>query len=196
MIQIKIPKINTKPIIELRTNFFSSIIIYKLFIPLKVIVFSWLSRLLPQNSRKADADFPRCFYIPDDIELDSYPGPLGQVFSNLVNNAVVHGLDGMSQGYMRCMARRQNDHVLIVFEDSGKGIPPNIIKRIFEPFFTTKFGKGGSGLGLSITFNIITNVLGGEIKVTSEPNHGARFEMTIPLVAPGSTEHSGQIIDV
>ena len=59
---------------------------------------------------------------------------------------------------MRCMARKQGDHVLIVFEDSGKGIPPAIIKRIFEPFFTTKFGKGGSGLGLGITFNIITNV--------------------------------------
>jgi signal transduction histidine kinase len=81
-----------------------------------------------------------------------------------------------------------------VFEDSGKGIPPAIIKRIFEPFFTTKFGKGGSGLGLSITFNIITNVLGGEIRVTSEPNQGARFEISLPLIAPGNQDVNEQII--
>ncbi len=152
-----------------------------------VVVFQELAALLHSSLRKTPFNLE--LDIPDDIELDSYPGPLGQVFSNLVNNAVVHGLDGMSQGYMRCMARRQGDMVLIVFEDSGKGIPPSIIKRIFEPFFTTKFGKGGSGLGLSITFNIITNVLGGDIRVTSEPNQGARFEMTIPLVAPGSQDN-------
>lgn len=157
------------------------------------VVFQELAALLHSSLRKTP--FTLELDIPADIELDSYPGPLGQVFSNLVNNAVVHGLDGMTQGYMRCLARRQGDHVLIMFEDSGKGIPPNIIKRIFEPFFTTKFGKGGSGLGLSITFNIITNVLGGEIRVTSEPNQGAKFEMTIPLVAPGNLESAEELIN-
>ena len=89
-----------------------------------------------------------------------------------------------------CAAWHANkgDHVLIVFEDSGKGIPPAIIKRIFEPSSPLSSGKGGSGLGLSITFNIITNVLGGEIRVTSEPNQGARFEINLPLVAPGNQE--------
>ncbi|MBI3713732.1 MAG: HAMP domain-containing histidine kinase, partial [Burkholderiales bacterium] len=157
------------------------------------VVFQELAALLHSSLRKTPYTLE--LDIPADIELDSYPGPLGQVFSNLVNNAVVHGLDGMSQGYMRCLARQQGDHVLIMFEDSGKGIPPNIIKRIFEPFFTTKFGKGGSGLGLSITFNIITNVLGGEIRVTSEPNQGAKFEMTIPLVAPGNLESAEELIN-
>jgi signal transduction histidine kinase len=126
--------------------------------------------------------------IPANIELDSYPGPLGQVFTNLVNNAVAHGLDGRNEGHMRCFAQQQGDHVLIVFEDNGKGIPPEIINRIFEPFFTTKFGQGGSGLGLSITFNIITNVLGGEIRVSSTLGQGSRFEISIPLVAPGSPD--------
>ncbi len=87
---------------------------------------------------------------------------------------------------MRCYAQKQGDHVLIVFEDNGKGIAPEIIKRIFEPFFTTKFGQGGSGLGLSITFNIITNVLGGEIRAISTVGQGSRFEISIPLVAPGN----------
>ncbi|MBY0572630.1 MAG: HAMP domain-containing protein [Undibacterium sp.] len=151
-----------------------------------VVVFQELAALLHSSLKKTPFNLE--LDIPDDIELDSYPGPLGQVFSNLVNNAVVHGLDGMSHGNMSCMARRQGEQVLIVFQDSGKGIPQNIVKRIFEPFFTTKFGKGGSGLGLSITFNIITNVLGGEIHVSSEPNQGARFEITIPLVAPKNQE--------
>ncbi|MBC3892576.1 HAMP domain-containing protein [Undibacterium sp. LX40W] len=157
-----------------------------------LVVFQELAALLHSSLRKTP--FTLELDIPDSIELDSYPGPLGQVFSNLVNNAVVHGLDGYAQGYMRCLARKQGDHVLIVFEDSGKGIPPAIIKRIFEPFFTTKFGKGGSGLGLSITFNIITNVLGGEIRVTSEPNQGARFEISLPLIAPGNQDVNEQII--
>lgn len=126
--------------------------------------------------------------IPANIELDSYPGLLGQVFTNLVNNSVIHGLDGRSHGVMRCVAELSNDQVLIVFTDDGKGIPPEIIKRIFEPFFTTKFGQGGSGLGLSITFNIISNVLGGSIHVSSVPGQGTRFEIRLPLVAPGDKD--------
>ncbi|MFZ6749679.1 sensor histidine kinase [Undibacterium sp. Ren11W] len=133
--------------------------------------------------------------IPDNITLDSYPGPLGQVFTNLVNNSVAHGLDGLDSGHMRCNAELQDDHVLITFEDDGSGIPPDIIKRIFEPFFTTKFGQGGSGLGLSITFNIITNVLGGEIKVSSVIGQGSRFEIRIPLVAPGNPESANPLLN-
>jgi two-component system NtrC family sensor kinase len=133
--------------------------------------------------------------IPDNISLDSYPGPLGQVFTNLVNNAVAHGLEGLERGHMRCSAKLQDDHVAITFEDDGVGIPPDIIKRIFEPFFTTKFGQGGSGLGLSITFNIISNVLGGEIKVSSVPGQGSRFEIRIPLVAPGNPESANPLLN-
>jgi two-component system NtrC family sensor kinase len=133
--------------------------------------------------------------IPADIKLDSYPGPLGQVFTNLINNSVAHGLDGLEQGHMRCAAEQRGDHVLIIFEDNGRGIPAEIIKRIFEPFFTTKFGQGGSGLGLSITFNIITNVLGGEIKVSSKLGQGSRFEISIPLVAPGNPESSNPLLN-
>lgn len=144
-----------------------------------------LAALLHSSLRKTP--FTLELDIPADITLNSYPGPLGQVFTNLVNNSVAHGLDGLNVGHMRCYAQKQGDHVLIVFEDNGKGIAPEIIKRIFEPFFTTKFGQGGSGLGLSITFNIITNVLGGEIRAVSTVGQGSRFEMSIPLVAPGDS---------
>lgn len=149
-----------------------------------LVMLQELAALLHSSLRKTP--FTLELNIPADIKLDSYPGPLGQVFTNLVNNSVAHGLDGLGEGHMRCFAQKQGDHVLIIFEDNGKGIPPEIIKRIFEPFFTTKFGQGGSGLGLSITFNIITNVLGGEIRVTSTMGQGSRFEITLPLVAPGN----------
>ncbi|WP_394779470.1 sensor histidine kinase [Undibacterium sp.] len=158
-----------------------------------LVMLQELAALLHSSLRKTP--FTLELDIPANIELDSYPGPLGQVFTNLVNNAVAHGLDGRSEGHMRCFAQQQGDHVLIVFEDNGKGIPSEIINRIFEPFFTTKFGQGGSGLGLSITFNIISNVLGGEIRVSSVIGQGSRFEISIPLIAPGSTESNNPLLN-
>ncbi|MET3137687.1 two-component system NtrC family sensor kinase [Undibacterium sp. GrIS 1.2] len=158
-----------------------------------LITLQELAALLNSSLRKTP--FTLELDIPADIQLDSYPGPLGQVFTNLVNNAVNHGLDGLPEGRMYCTAHRQGDHVLIVFEDNGKGIAPEVIKRVFEPFFTTKFGQGGSGLGLSITFNIVSNVLGGEIRVSSEPAKGARFEISIPLVAPGQANSANPLLN-
>ncbi|MDE2427771.1 MAG: HAMP domain-containing protein, partial [Burkholderiales bacterium] len=153
-----------------------------------LVMLQELSALLHSSLRKTPYTLE--LDIPDDIQLDSYPGLLGQVFTNLVNNAVAHGLEGRSEGHMHCTAELQGDQVLIVFSDDGKGIPQEIINRIFEPFFTTKFGQGGSGLGLSITFNIITNVLGGTIHASSIIDVGTRFELKIPLIAPGDPEPS------
>jgi two-component system, NtrC family, sensor kinase len=149
--------------------------------PLAVML-NELTALLQSGIRKTPYTLE--LYIGDDIIMDSYPGPLGQVFTNLVNNSITHGFDGAPEGTIRCSAYASGEDVLIDFEDNGKGIPPDIIKRIFEPFFTTKFGQGGSGLGLSITFNIVTNVLGGEISVDSNATHGTRFQMRLPRVAP------------
>lgn len=150
------------------------------------VMLSELAALLQSSLRKTP--YTLTLEIPDDIELDSFPGPLGQVFTNLFNNAIAHAFEGLDQGNMRCIAQKQGDYVLIAFEDDGKGIAPDIIKRIFEPFFTTKFGQGGSGLGLSITFNIVCNVLGGEIRVSSTLGKGSRFDISIPLVAPGKPQ--------
>ncbi|WP_338846729.1 ATP-binding protein [Massilia sp. W12] len=124
--------------------------------------------------------------MPDDIELTSYPGPYGQIINNLVNNALLHAFDdGRSGGNMllraqRCQ-QRQQDWVEIVFEDDGVGIPPGHLKRIFDPFFTTKMGQGGSGLGMSICYNLATQILQGKIRVESEVGRGARFILELPL---------------
>ncbi len=123
--------------------------------------------------------------IADGVQMDSYPGPLGQVLSNLVINALVHGLDGRRNGLLSLSAQAPADgQVRILFKDNGCGISAEHLGRIFEPFFTTKLGQGGSGLGLHICYNIVSGVLGGSIAASSEPGQGASFTITIPCVAP------------
>jgi PAS domain S-box-containing protein len=123
--------------------------------------------------------------IPANIELDSYPGPLDQVISNLVENSILHGQHGQSGGHIVISARPvETEFVELCFSDNGVGIPEENLQRIFDPFFTTKLGRGGSGLGLNIVYNIVTSVLGGKIIVQSVEGKGASFLLTLPLKAP------------
>jgi len=124
------------------------------------------------------------FEVPESIALDSYPGPFGQVVTNLINNALLHGFDGREAGQMRLVASTPAPgRVLIAFSDDGDGIAPEHLGRIFDPFFTTKLGQGGSGLGLSISYNIVTSLLGGQIAVDSS-GAGTTFTLDLPLSAP------------
>ncbi|HYD59390.1 MAG TPA: ATP-binding protein [Noviherbaspirillum sp.] len=119
------------------------------------------------------------------ISLDSYPGPLGQVITNFITNALTHGFEGRDNGTMQLSARRVDDEcVEIVFSDDGIGIPPEHQKRVFDPFFTTKLGKGGSGLGMNIVYNLVTSVLGGKIELQSSLGVGTTLVVVLPLVAP------------
>lgn len=125
--------------------------------------------------------------IAEHLQMDSYPGAFGQVFSNLLINALVHGLEGRSEGRITVTARaRDTQSVLLIFKDNGCGIRREHLDRIFEPFFTTQLGQGGSGLGLHISYNIIRSVLGGSIRLISQPEEGAAFEIILPLVAPSA----------
>ena len=123
--------------------------------------------------------------IPDDIVMDSYPGPLGQVITNLVNNALLHGFEGRSNGTVTLNAVLNKDSwIELSVKDDGIGIPTANLNRIFDPFFTTKLGAGGSGLGLNITHNLVTGVLGGRVRVLSEVGMGTTFVLSLPAVAP------------
>jgi signal transduction histidine kinase len=121
---------------------------------------------------------------PADLELDSDPGALSQVLANLVTNSLAHGFEGVERGAISILVSRAGDHALLEYRDDGVGIPPKSLKRLFEPFFTTKRNKGGSGLGMSIVFNLVTQRLGGEISVHSEEGKGALFRIRVPLQAP------------
>lgn len=123
--------------------------------------------------------------IPHELTMDSYPGPLGQVVANLVNNALLHGFEGRHTGTVSIMAETSGDGWLeLTVKDDGIGIPRAALNRIFDPFYTTKLGAGGSGLGLNITHNIVTGILGGRIRVNSEPGKGSAFILSLPMEAP------------
>lgn len=122
--------------------------------------------------------------IPEGIEFDSFPGPLGQVIGNLISNSIVHGFDGMRGGEISISAEPEDNQVLIVFADNGHGIEEDLLPKVFDPFFTTKLGQGGSGLGLHIVYNIVVGVLGGSIEAKSWPGTGVRFDILVPRVAP------------
>ena len=121
----------------------------------------------------------------DGVSMDSFPGPLGQVVINLVTNAVSHGFDGLDAGTIRITAVLQSvGTVCVSIEDDGVGIPTEHLGQIFDPFFTTKLGRGGSGLGLSISHRITGKVLGGNITVHSVVGRGTRFDLVLPVKAP------------
>lgn len=123
--------------------------------------------------------------IPDDINCDSYPGPLGQVITNLIQNAMIHAFEGRTSRLLNITAQVQGDQVEMQFSDNGNGMPAAVLSRIFEPFYTTRLGHGGSGLGLSISQNIAIHILGGSLKASSELGQGSCFTLRFPLVAPG-----------
>ncbi|RSZ61136.1 GAF domain-containing protein [Massilia atriviolacea] len=116
------------------------------------------------------------------VEMDSYPGPFGQVMINLINNALLHAFEGRIGGAITVTAARHGaERVQVVFHDDGVGIPVEHQVRIFDPFFTTKMGQGGSGLGLNITYNIVTSLLEGSIRVESGAGRGTTFFIDLPL---------------
>ncbi|MFS2009555.1 ATP-binding protein [Azospirillum sp. CT11-132] len=118
------------------------------------------------------------------IVMDSFPGALSQVVTNLVMNALTHAFPADSKGHMVIDVDETADgEVEIRFADDGVGIPTENLPKVFEPFFTTRRGSGGSGLGLHIVFNLVTQSLGGRISVDSVPGDGTTFTLRIPKTA-------------
>ena len=129
--------------------------------------------------------------IEESAELETYPGVIAQIISNLVANAVTHGFDERG-GLIRMSLKNGGINSLrLTVEDSGKGIPPEVEKKMFEPFFTTKRKSGGTGLGLSTVFNLVVKQLGGRIDFRRSELGGARFDISVPLGAPGAVEIHG-----
>jgi len=123
--------------------------------------------------------------VEDGLWLDSYPGPLGQALTNLINNAIIHGFGAGQKGRIEITARAlRPERVEIAVRDHGKGIDTDNLRRIFDPFFTTRLGQGGSGLGLHIVHNIVTGLLGGQVEVDSQLGQGSVFTLRLPARAP------------
>ena len=102
---------------------------------------------------------------------------------NLILNAILHAFDGKESGTISIAVTKDNDEMNILFKDNGNGIDQTIRNKIFEPFITTKRGSGGSGLGLHLVYNLITQALDGSITIESEKNEGTQFIISFPLNA-------------
>ncbi|MGQ0585610.1 MAG: two-component regulator propeller domain-containing protein [Gammaproteobacteria bacterium] len=120
---------------------------------------------------------------PAELELDSYPGALAQVLTNLVTNSLVHAFPHGRRGQIAISAREEAGGVLLRYSDNGVGIDAETLKRIYDPFFTTRRGAGGSGLGMHIVYNLVTQRLGGTIDASSTLGQGATFEVRFPQEA-------------
>lgn len=119
---------------------------------------------------------------PQGVVMDSFPGALSQVLTNLVVNAVMHAFPERSDGRVDIVGRAEGQDVLLSVSDDGMGMNAADLKRYFDPFFTTKRGSGGTGLGANIVFNQVTNVLGGSIRAISTPGTGLRVDMRLPRI--------------
>lgn len=117
----------------------------------------------------------------DSISIHSYPGAIAQVVTNLVTNSLVHAYPDNQSGQLSFEVIQQDGQAIVRYADDGRGISTEILGKIYEPFFSTARDKGGTGLGLNIVFNLVTQKLQGKIDVRSEVNKGTQFEIALPL---------------
>jgi ligand-binding sensor domain-containing protein/signal transduction histidine kinase len=120
----------------------------------------------------------------EDIEMDSYPGPLFQILSNLVSNSLTHGFTENGGGEITIEISALQDKVILNYADNGTGMSAEVQKKAFEPFFTTKRGSGGAGLGLHLVYNFVTQLLGGTIELMPTQIGGFSCQLKLPKVAP------------
>lgn len=120
---------------------------------------------------------------PDDLVVSCNPGALSQIFTNLIINSITHAFDDPRTGEIFVLAKVSDKNSLsITYKDNGCGIPSENFRHVFQPFFTTRRGEGGSGLGLHIIYNLVTQSLGGKISFTSSIGQGVKFEIWLPNV--------------
>ncbi|NVK23722.1 MAG: HAMP domain-containing histidine kinase [Gammaproteobacteria bacterium] len=115
-----------------------------------------------------------------ELEIKTKPGPINQVIINMIMNSYIHAFDGIEAGIIDIEISFRNGLCHMCFQDNGKGIEEKIKQKIFDPFVTTRRGEGGSGLGLHLVYNLVTQALGGSISVESELGKGARFNLSFP----------------
>lgn len=117
---------------------------------------------------------------PHDLVLDSYPGAVSQIVTNMVVNSLVHGFEREQAGNIAIRAALDGEMVSFTYTDDGAGMDKESLDKLFDPFFTTKRGSGGSGLGAHILFNLVTGALGGTVQVESAPGQGLRYALRFP----------------
>ncbi|MBP1961664.1 sensor histidine kinase [Paenibacillus aceris] len=119
-------------------------------------------------------------FCDEQLNLYTYPGALSQIITNLVMNSLNHAYSLEEEGSLCLRVTDQEDQILLAYSDDGKGMTQAVLDQIFEPFFTTSRGKGGTGLGMNIVYNLVTQSLNGTIQCFSTLGQGSLFIITIP----------------
>jgi signal transduction histidine kinase len=134
--------------------------------------------------------------VPEGLMIDGYPGAYGQILTNLFLNAVNHAFVDGRGGTIAISARaRGHDDVEIIFADDGAGMTPDVQRQAFDPFFTTRRNDGGTGLGLHIVYNLVTQQLGGRMMLESRVGQGTTFRIIMPRVAKGGSDAADNLGD-
>jgi len=117
-----------------------------------------------------------------DAELEVYTnaGAIAQVITNLFVNSLQHGFEEVNQGLISIIVNQHGENTSLIYLDNGCGMSTDNVAKVFEPFFTTKRGSGGSGLGMHVTYNLMTQSLKGSISCSSTMNKGTQFELLFP----------------
>lgn len=118
--------------------------------------------------------------IPDSLVIHTVPGAWAQIFMNLIDNSITHGFGYDNPGRIEINAKVSSDVLIVEYKDNGKGMDEETKRKAFEPFFTTD-EVHGSGLGLSITYQLVAELLGGDILLESQKGKGVKFIMRIPI---------------
>jgi signal transduction histidine kinase len=131
--------------------------------------------------------------VPEDLVIDGYPGSYGQILTNLFLNAASHAFADGRAGAISISARSRGcDEVEIIFADNGAGMTPEVQQQAFDPFFTTRRNEGGTGLGLHIVYNLVTQQFGGRIMLDSRLGQGTTFRIIMPRSAQGGSATEDQ----
>ncbi len=120
------------------------------------------------------------FNCPDKLKIVNYPGAMYQILMNLLQNSIIHGFSEKNEGKITLDVKLNENTVYLTYNDNGAGINSSNISKIFEPFFTTRRNKGGSGLGLNIVYNIVTQKLNGNILCESIEGEFTKFYIDFP----------------
>jgi signal transduction histidine kinase len=145
-----------------------------------IVVYRYISDLLSTLKPRIKSLKHKIVVSGDEkIEITSLPGALAQIFTNLIMNSIIHGFDGIDEGYVSIKIVAHNDGAVIIYKDNGKGMSVQAQEKIYDPFFTTRRGKGGTGLGMNIAYKLITDSLQGKIECSSQLGQGVRFEIFI-----------------
>ncbi|MGN7610827.1 ATP-binding protein [Magnetococcales bacterium HHB-1] len=137
-----------------------------------------LSSLHPKLKKTKHQVTVQC---PETLEIESYPGDIAQVITNFIMNSLTHAFHDQEHGQMQIRVLKRRAYIQIEYKDNGCGIAKEHLQQIFDPFFTTRRGRGGTGLGLNIVYNVVHTRLKGRIRCESDKGLGTTFLLYIPI---------------